>query len=219
MLRMWFFTVFSLMNSVSAMALLLRPCATRVSTSSSRRDSEPVPSAGPSERRSATANSSSSSRGHRRREQRAAGRDRAHRLDELLGRRVLEQVAARTGAHRAGEHGVVVGGREHHDAHVGPGGAQQRARLDTATGHAEVEQDDVDAQARDEVEDLGAVVGLPDQREVGLAGDHVGDPATEQRLPVDDEDAHGSAGPLRHPGIMAPGRRRHGRHRETRYRP
>ena len=36
MLRMWFFTVFSEMNSFAAMSRLLRPCATRRSTSISR---------------------------------------------------------------------------------------------------------------------------------------------------------------------------------------
>ena len=88
------------------------------------------------------------------REQRVAGGDDPHRLDQPFGGHVLEQEAARTGAERVVDVLVEVEGRQHEDARPVRRGLRHARELPGGldpvhAGHADVHQDHVGLDARD----------------------------------------------------------------------
>ena len=128
--------------------------------------------------------------GDLRREQRVAVGDDAHRREQLLGQRVLEQEAARAGAQRF-EHVLVEIER-----------GQDRARGSTAVAssprdatrrlepvhlrHPDVHEDDVGTLERHQVDGFGAVRGLADDLDVVGRSQQHGEAAAHQRLVVGD---------------------------------
>ena len=130
-------------------------------------------------------------RRHRRRDERLTARDRAHRVGDLVDRHLLQEVAGRAGAHRGEQVLLVLGDGEHHDLRTsGCALADAARRLDAARRRACARPS---ARRRVELggplDRLEPVGGLADDLEVGLGREHQLEPAPEQRVVVDDEDA------------------------------
>ena len=114
-----------------------------------------------------------------------AGRDRADRVEELLGPRVLQQEAGSAGAQRLEDVLVALEGR--HDQDAG-----RRTRLGDAAGgldavdlrHPDVHQDHVGPGGRDEVERRAAVLRLPDDLQVVLGVEDRAQAATHEVVVV-----------------------------------
>ena len=140
--------------------------------------------------------------GHLGREQRVARHRRAHAPDELLGRRALQEEAARAGAYALVQVLVEVEGGEDHDARVRLGAGQDAARgLDAVHHrHLDVDQDDVRVQLAHRLDRLAAVAGLADHLEVVLGLEHQLEAAAKQHLIVGEEHAG-------HAGAPSSGRR------------
>lgn len=123
-------------------------------------------------------------------QERLAGRDDADRGEEVGGRGVLEQEAARPRAERRVDVGVQVEGREDQDADVREVGADPPGGLDAVhLGHADVHEDDVGAFALGQRDRLGAVAGLADGAQARRGVDQDAEAAAQQGLVVGDEDA------------------------------
>ncbi len=133
--------------------------------------------------------------GDLRREQRVAVGHDAHRVEEVVGERVLEQEAARPGLERAVDVLVEVEGGEDQDPGVDLALGDRPGRLEAVhLGHADVHQDDVGSLAHDEVDGLDAVGRLTDDLDVVGGAQQHGEPAAHERLVVGDGDAdHPSA--------------------------
>ena len=127
----------------------------------------------------------------RRREQRVAVRDDVDRVDELLGRRVLEQEPARADSQRLVHVLVEVEGREDEDARALLLPVEQSAgRLEPVdVRHADVHQDHVRLHAVRGVHRLRAVGRLADDLDVLLGVEDHPESRPNERLVVDDEDA------------------------------
>ena len=155
----WVLTVFSLIASSRAISLFGRPRATSASTSRSRseRSSSGEPAARSLEQRPACA----------RIERRLASRGGAHRLSELRGLGVLEQVADRARVERAKDL-LAVGERgEDDDGDVGLRGGDPPGRLDPVEHrHLEVHQHDVGLVLRAQADGLLAVRRGADELDV-----------------------------------------------------
>ena len=145
MLRMWFFTVFSEMNSCLAMSRLFRPCATSLRTSISRSVSRGAGIGGRSSVALDIAANSFSSFEAIDGEMRdwPAQTLRIASATSSIGIS-FEQVARRAGLDRVVQVGLVVADREHQDLDVRQQVADLGRRLDArATRHAHVHQHDV----------------------------------------------------------------------------
>ena len=123
---------------------------------------------------------------HRRSEQRGAACDDADRVEQLLGRRVLEHEAAGTGAQRVEHVLVQAERREHQHPHVVAQRRDDAARgLDAVElGHADVEHGDVRLAGPRGIDGLQAVSRLRDHGQVGLGLDDLAQAPTDQRLIV-----------------------------------
>ena len=107
---------------------------------------------------------------HGRREERLARGDDADRREQVLGRLVLENEAARAHAQRLEDVLVEVERREDEHARRGIGGEDPARRLETVElGHANVHQDTVGCEARGLVDRLEPVARLGDDLDVALA--------------------------------------------------
>ena len=134
----------------------------------------------------------------RRREQRVAGRHHAHRVDELLGRSVLEQEAARAGLHRLEDVLVALErGEDHHAAACSSAFSVIRrvACEPVAAGHLDVHEHDVGAQAPGRRRGLLAVLRLADHLDVGLGPEDHAEPGADHRLVVGEQDADAHSAP------------------------
>ena len=153
------FTVASVTTSRAAISAFDRPCATSTSTSRSRGVSSASAAAGG---RSGSRRAAKSSISRRVIDGASSASPAAHdadRRDELLGRRVLEQEAARAGSQRGVD--VLVEVERGQDQHARSAAGRECSRaggLDAVhAGHADVHQHDVGRGAR-------ATVGPPRRR-------------------------------------------------------
>ena len=121
--------------------------------------------------------------------------DGLDRTSDLLGPRVLGQVAAGAGAQR-GEDGLVVGvGGEHDHADGRVLVADHPGRLDPVhVWHAEVDEHHVHVVLRQQVEQLSAVVDRSDELDLGKKTEDRGEALAHDPLIVrqGDADAHAS---------------------------
>ena len=111
-------------------------------------------------------------------------------VDELVGLAVLQQEPARAGA-QPGEHVVVAIERREDDDPRRPGAARDDApgRLDPVHArHLHVHEHDVWPGARDHLERLLAVGGLPDDLDVVLDREHQLETRAHEPLVVDEHD-------------------------------
>ena len=146
---MWFFTVFGLMCSSAAICALSFPFAISRSTCSSRSESSEAIASSRAEG-SPGPEALKHLGGDRRRDQRLAVRRRLDAGEELVDRRLLEQVAAGARHDRVHHVGVLVGRRQHENARERCGHRDLRRRLDAADpGHVHVHHDDVRGQRPD----------------------------------------------------------------------
>ena len=183
MLRTWFSTVFSAMNSCSPISRYVWPRATYWSTSRSRSDSGCTGPLALARRRNSPSTSEASD-GENTGSPWAA---RQSPLPQLLGRRGLHQVADRTGGHRVEQVALGLRHGQHHD----PGLLAARlGDLDAAAArHVEVADDEVGLRAGDHGDGLVGVAGLADDVEVAAqVGAH---PAAPDRVVVGQHHAHG----------------------------
>ena len=141
--------------------------------------------------------------GHGRVQQRRAGTDLAHALEEVVAAHLLEDVAGRAG-HDAVEHGLVVGERgQHQAADLRVAGADLPGDLDAAALlQLDVEHGHIGPGGRDPVQGLSAGGRLADDLDVALALQQVAHPAPDDLVVVEEEDASG------HRAIVAGGSRR-----------
>ena len=115
--------------------------------------------------------------GDARGEQRVAGGDDAHGLDQPFGRDVLEQEAARAGAEGVVDVLVEIERREHEHARPArPVARELPGRLDPVhPGHADVHQDHVGAALATDLDSLLSVGGGAHHGEVGLGVEQFGE--------------------------------------------
>ena len=172
MLRTWFFTDISEMNSSFEMSRLFMPRATSLSTSISRSVSLGAAKcwarSSPVSRLARVANSVSSLPGHRRVDQRLPAVHGSDRLGHLVERDVLEQAAYATGiaSNRSSSSSPMVA---HHDLRAGRDVLGRPAGLDPAgLRHPDVHEHDVGQRLAGHGDRLGTVAGLPDQVDVVL---------------------------------------------------
>ena len=130
--------------------------------------------------------------GDRRREQRVAGGDDAHRVHELLGRRVLEQEAAGAGAERLEHVVVLLEGGEDDDAAADA--ARRRATRRVASRPSSFGiwmsiSTTSGCSRRGDRDRLLAVARLADDLEVVLGLEDQPEPGSHQRLVVGEHDA------------------------------
>ena len=135
--------------------------------------------------------------GDRGREQRIAARDDHDRLDELLGRRVLEHEAARAGAQRLVDVLVEVERGQDQDPRPLVAAVEQPARRLEAVDvrHPDVHQDHVRLGLAGGEHGLEPVGSLADDLDVGLGVEDHPEPGPDEGLVVDDQDldAHAAA--------------------------
>ena len=134
--------------------------------------------------------------GHGRRHDRVAGRDHADRVQQLLGRHVLQQeplaparrpantYSSRSKVVRMTTRGVGSGTRGDPAGRLHPVHAR----------HAHVHEHDVDRVVLQRGERLHAVGRLAHDLEVGLGVEHHAEAHAQHRLVVDEQDADGHAG-------------------------
>ena len=111
----------------------------------------------------------------------------ADRSEEVVGRRVLEQIAGGARFDR-GEHfavGVVRGEHEHACWDAGGGEGSDRAHA-VHTGHPQVHQDYIGTQRPSATDRLGAISRLGDDVELPLAREHATQPIAHDRVVIDD---------------------------------
>ncbi len=132
----------------------------------------------------------------RRGQQCVAARDCPDPGDQLLGRDVLEQEAARTHSERVVDVLVHVEGGEHHDLRRGALRLEEPARrLDAVhLGHAHVHQDDIRRHALRLGQRLASVLSLPHHLDVRFRLEDHAKARAHQRLVVDDQDSETHAG-------------------------
>ncbi len=113
------------------------------------------------------------------------------RLDELLGRRVLQEEPARAGAERLVDVLVEVERREDENARPLVAAVEQAARRLEAVHvrHADVHEDDVRVELARGLDGLGPVGGLTDDLHVVLGLEDHPEPRAHEGLVVDDEHA------------------------------
>ena len=135
------------------------------------------------------------------REQRVARGDDAHRLEQRLGRDILEQEPARTGVEGVVDVLVEVERGEDEDPRtvVAAGGADLARGFDPVQGrHAHVHQDDVGPVLAAEADGLHAVCRSRDDGDVGLRSEQRGESGPYDLVVVGDEradhDASSSSG-------------------------
>ena len=112
----------------------------------------------------------------------------AHRLRDLLGARLLQQVAGRSRAHRGEDLRVLddAGQDEHLGARAGI--LEKLRRLDPAhLGHGQVHQHDVRAEALSLVDGLAAVRRLPRDDDVILELEQHLQSVADDRVVIGDE--------------------------------
>jgi hypothetical protein len=136
--------------------------------------------------------------GHRGGEQRVPGGDHPDRLDQVLGRDVLEQEPAGPGAQRR-QHVLVEveGGQDQHpDRVLDAVAGQAPGRLDPVhAGHADVHEHDVGPDVPGQPHRLGPIGRLPDHLEARLGVQDHPEPGPHQRLVVGDQDPDGHGAP------------------------
>ena len=185
MLETWLRTVLSERPRRPATWAVLAPAVSAARTSRSRAVSSGNGSAGGAAR-------------HERRElagdggadDRAAGVDAAHDVQDLVLAGALDEVAARPGPQGLDD-GVVVLEHRHDDhADVRRGSGQPPRRLDAGhPGHREVHQRDVGLELERGLHSRRAVPGHADHLDVLDRGEEVAHPLAEHGVVVDDEDA------------------------------
>jgi len=129
------------------------------------------------------------------RQQRLAGGDRAHRLQQLLRRVVLEHEAAGAGVERVEDVLVQRERRQDEDARRVLAGEDAPRRLQAVElGHADVHQHDGRIEARHLGDRLAARAGLRDDLDVRLAGEQHAEAGPDHGLVVGDQDADAHVG-------------------------
>ena len=127
---------------------------------------------------------------HRRADQGLAVGHDPDRLRDLLDRGVLEEVAAGAALDGLVEVGLLVGHRQHHDLGGRHGLLDGDAGLDAGDlRHPYVEQHHVGRDRAGQLDAGSTVTGVADDVEAGLGVHQHLQPATEQLLVVDDDDA------------------------------
>ena len=123
-------------------------------------------------------------------------RDGADAGEQVVGRHVLQQEAARAGA-QAGERVLVeVEGRQDDHARAEAPADDLRGRLDAVHArHAHVHQHDVGIELGGQAHGLAAVARLADDDEVVLRLEHHAEAHPQERLVVDEQDARRHASP------------------------
>src|SRR5918994_2920179 len=182
---MWVVAVAGLMTSRSASSSLLRPAATRLSTSRSL-------SAGLGDEHGDQPASDA------RREQRVAARDDPDGVAQVVGLDVLEQEAARAGVERLEHILVEVEGGQHDHAHISElaVGGDPACGLEAVNDrHADVHENDVWAVRAHPLDGLGAGRGLAAHLDVVGALEQHPEARADERLVVgeQDSDAHAEA--------------------------
>jgi hypothetical protein len=184
-------TVASLTNSRAAISALARPRAINVSTSSSRSVSSSSSGCRTCAGRRSTDEVLDETPEERGREKRVARRNRPHRADELIARRVFEQESGGSGPHRLVDVLVEVERRQHQHARPIPVAKQPPRRLDSIDArHADVHQHHIRAQLARDGNGLAAVPRLADHLEIVLRFEDRPETRPDQRLVVRDEDAN-----------------------------
>ena len=192
---MWVFTVPSPRNSRPAISAFDSPPASSRRTSSSRSVSSASRRSSPGGAGRAGELLDQPAR-HRGRQQRLAGGHDADCVDELLGRRVLQEEAAGAGAQRLEDVVVLLEGRQ--DQHPRARRARPRpaGRLEPAAArHLDVHQHHVGPEAPGDLDGLLAVAGLARDLEVLLGSQDQLEAGPHQGLVVGQDDAHGHAPP------------------------
>src|SRR5829696_2615862 len=124
-------------------------------------------------------------------------RDGANAANDLVDRRVLDDVAGRTGADRVEDRRVVGGDGEYQHTRVGPRGEQTPSCLDAGDArHLEVHEDDVRLTQRVELDPARSVGSLADDLDVGLLGQKAAEARPEEVVVVDEEDSYRALGLL-----------------------
>ena len=191
------FTVVSLMKSSCPISAFERPRAIRRKTSSSRsvRSSSALGGARWGDARELFDHPLRDGGG----EERLPAGDGADRVEELLGRLVLQHEPAGARAERFVDVLVEVERRQDEDAGRGIGGDDAPGRLEPVElGHADVHQDDGRLEAGGLLDRLEAVARLGDDLDVLLAGEQHPKSGAHHRLVVGDEHAnrHGRPPPI-----------------------
>jgi signal transduction histidine kinase len=143
---------------------------------------------------------------HRRIEERLAGGDGAHRLDDVGTFDLLEDISRRARHDRLEQRVVVRERREHEAVDLGMGRADLPAHLHAvAVGQADVDHRDVRTRRRDARESVGGGSGLPDDFEVPFCFQELLDASTHDLVVVQEEDPHYVAhGPPRDQNVPLP---------------
>jgi hypothetical protein len=135
------------------------------------------------------------------REHGVAGGHPAHGLDDLGGRRILQDESGRAGPQ--GPQHLLVGverGQDHDLRWVAAGAQPFRRRQAVRAGHAHVHEHHVRPGPVDQRVDVAAVGRLSDDLDVGGTAQHQGQPGSHQRIVVDEEHSdrgHGTSRPNR----------------------
>ena len=136
-------------------------------------------------------------------EQRVAARDDVDRLDEPLGRRVLQQEPAGAGPERLVHVLVEVERREHQHLRLRRAHEQPARRLDPVeVRHPDVHQRHVDRVAVDALERLEAVARLRDDLDVVLGVEDHPEAGANQSLVVDERTRTGLAEEVTPPRLV-----------------
>ena len=179
-------TVDSLMNSRSPISRLRRPSASSASTSRSRSLSCSSGSTAPLGR---AADEVAQQPGcDRRSDPWLAVTRLEHRLDQLGGRHVLDQIARRADPQRGVEIGLLLGHGQHQHLGARQARADRSTRLDPGHDrHVEVEQDDVGAALLGERDRLAAVAREAHNLEPVVGAEQCGGALPHQPVVVGDE--------------------------------
>ena len=186
---MWFFTVFGLMWRSSAIWPLSLPFAISFSTSSSLADSSELILRrlvlGTGRGAQALKHLGRDRRG----DERFAGGCRADPGEQLVDRRVLQQVAAGAGEDRVHHVGVEIGDRQHDDARERREHRDLAGRLDAVhPRHVQIHQHDLGSEIPHLPQRLGAAVRLAGDQHALLL-EQAAQPRAKQVVVVDDQDS------------------------------
>src|SRR3990172_1019578 len=129
-------------------------------------------------------------------QRRVASRHGADGVDDVLGRRILEQEAAGAGAQRLESVFVEIEGGQDEDPRRGLDGDDAPGRLEPVDArHADVQDRHGRPEAPHQADGLGTVGTLADDAQVGLAVEDHPQPGAGQRLIVGDDDVDGHDDP------------------------
>ena len=186
---MWFLTVFGLMCSSPAIIALSLPLAISFSTSISRSESSRLDHLRLVMRCAGRAHALQHLRRDRGGDERLSDRRRPDPLQQLGDRRVLQEVAARTGEDRVHHVCVLVGDRQHEHAGQRRDHRDLTGRLDAADPrHVEIHHDHVRRQLANGSKSVRSVDALARDLHALLL-EQVAQPRAEEVVVVDEENA------------------------------